>query len=1492
VTRLRRILRVGAFVLLASFGILIVALAATQTRWFKDWLARYVTREAERYLNGQLLVSRLDGNLFTGVQLQKIRLVQNGETVVTADDLQVDYSVLDLIAHGIVIDEITIVRPVVRLRRDARGWNVSRLVKEQASEADREGPGRPIQISNIGIADGLIEIDDKTVVDAQSPQLPRRVARLDFKGAFSYQPVNFTLEVGHLSFQGEQPAVALNSLSGTVSVRGDDVHFEKVTVRTTDSSVQLKGMVRNYLGTPDANLTLTSDRLTLREFAGVVPQLDGVDLHPAFELAVSGPLTTLRTELDARSEAGSLKGRVTADVLAPGRSVKGELLASNLDASRAATQLPATRVNGRATFDLALSDDQTMRGTTQVKLENTVAAGYVVDGLDANVQLAGNRATLDANARAYGARATANGTILLPIAGRTTLSYDLSGRADHVRANQLPRSTGVPRIATDLSAQYRVRGEGNRLTADAAFDRSTVEGMVVQDKTTAHVEMAGRRLAYSASGAVTGMNPRRVGDALGVAALRDARLDGELEAAFTVEGTGRTAETLEGKADVTVGSAALPIGQFSAVHVTANAARGALDATLKGRFASVNPGSATGRANLDGSLAGTVDASVSLPSMTSPSLEATSGRVVLALDPSRIAGQDVRRAQLDASLSNGLADVRQFTLDSGAATAEASGRVALGTSGESNLTYRITAGNLTEVGRLANISDVAGAAVVEGSVSGNRDRLRSKGTVKLTDARYGTAAQALSTRTDFDVAVPGLDLSEAEATANTTATLVKAGGQEIRDLTLNAHFAHQALTFDTNVNQAERRVEARGVANLETPGTVDLQLERFAIATPKMTWATPDGVVARVNYAPEQLSVRDLRLSNGPQQIAASGVLDLTDVKAAGTGSSSVIPSPTTGTRTTALTLTAQSVDLSQLDDMTVGDRGLAGRLDAKATVAGPPTNPVADVDLTIAQGAAENFKFEKLTGRAHHDASGAKLEIRLDQSATAWLTADATLPNIPTLRDAAARRNAPISARIVTSDLDLGLVQMVTTAVKEVTGTARADLRAAGTVGAPQLSGDLTVQNGAFLVDGTATRLQGLDAAIRLHDDQIEIEKLHVLDENQHALSATGTVAFAEQRVGKVDVKVNAQDFKVMRSRLGELSLDVNGAVAGALPALNVRGDVYVRAGRIEVDRVLEQFGESAYATESTPIETSIAASQPAAGPSAASQPAAGPSTPTPVKPAETSPPPQPPSLFDAVTVDAHLRVPNNLVLRGDDVKAAGGLSVGNLNLTIGGDIRATKAAGDRPLVVGSIRTVRGFYEFQGRRFDLQRDGTVSFKGPDPTDPTLDITGIREISGVEARVRVHGTAQRPELDITSVPPLDEADVLSLIVFNRPVNELGTGEQTAVSQTAATMAGGLVTAPLAEALRDALDVDLLEISAGGDSGTGPSVAIGNQLGERVFVKVRQQFGSADVTQFLLDYELTEQLRLQTSASDGGQTNRTPGQRVEQAGVDFVFVKKY
>jgi translocation and assembly module TamB len=262
-------------------------------------------------------------------------------------------------------------------------------------------------------------------------------------------------------------------------------------------------------------------------------------------------------------------------------------------------------------------------------------------------------------------------------------------------------------------------------------------------------------------------------------------------------------------------------------------------------------------------------------------------------------------------------------------------------------------------------------------------------------------------------------------------------------------------------------------------------------------------------------------------------------------------------------------------------------------------------------------------------------------------------------------------------------------------------------------------------------------------------------------------------------------------------------------------------------------------------------------------------------------------------MTADLKIHVPDNLIVRGRGLRLGGrGLKLGDMNVTLGGDVRVRKQPDERALVVGSVHTIRGFYEFQGRRFDVQRDGLVAFKGPDFTNPTLDLQAQRNISGVDAFVRIRGTAQRPELELSSRPPLDQADILSLIVFNRPINDLGAGEQDALAQQTAALVGGMVAAPLAEAVRDALGVDLFEISATGEEGRGASVTVGEQIGERVFVRVRQQFGSTEATALLLEYQIAEFLRLQTNVVEGAETNRAIGNRVDRGGIDLIFVVRY
>src|SRR4029079_11369914 len=159
---------------------------------------------------------------------------------------------------------------------------------------------------------------------------------------------------------------------------------------------------------------------------------------------------------------------------------------------------------------------------------------------------------------------------------------------------------------------------------------------------------------------------------------------------------------------------------------------------------------------------------------------------------------------------------------------------------------------------------------------------------------------------------------------------------------------------------------------------------------------------------------------------------------------------------------------------------------------------------------------------------------------------------------------------------------------------------------------------------------------------------------------------------------------------------------------------------------------------------------------------------------------------------------------------------------------------AGGTLSLLGTVNTVRGTYDFQGRRFDIQRDGRVQFTGGASIDPRLDIVATRIISGVQAQVHVRGSARRPRLALSSQPPLDEADILSLIVFNEPINSLGEGEQAALLERAGNIAIGALATSLADSIGRALDVDLFEIRPS-LSGEASTVDVGRQVNERLFV---------------------------------------------------------
>jgi translocation and assembly module TamB len=636
-----------------------------------------------------------------------------------------------------------------------------------------------------------------------------------------------------------------------------------------------------------------------------------------------------------------------------------------------------------------------------------------------------------------------------------------------------------------------------------------------------------------------------------------------------------------------------------------------------------------------------------------------------------------------------------------------------------------------------------------------------------------------------------------------------------------------------------------------------VHLSDLALKAEQIQWQTIPGADTTIRYGNNRIAVDNLRLVNGDQRIEADGVI---------------------GGEAETLTVQVVNVDVAQVDQLLLGDQRLAGRFTANASISGETSAPRVEGDFTLSQGAFRTFTFESLAGKVDYAGRGMNVDVRLQQNPQAWLTAKGYAPLTlfrPTPADAAGHSAPPpgeaINLEVASSQIDLGVVQGFTSYVTDVVGTLQANIKVTGSGDDPHLNGAIDVKGGAFAVPEMGTAYSGLNTRIDLNDEGLTITEFKILDDRGFPMTVGGRLAMHERTVGAVDVSVTSENFEMIDNELADMKLDTDIRLTGELRKPRLEGFVEVENGTVDVARVLELATANAYATEATEIN---------------------PAAPAPAGPAPTA---EAPSVFDALAMQLGIGIPSNLVLRGTDLRPANApIDVGDMNVTVGGALQLLKNPGERRVrILGEVNTVRGSYTFQGRRFEIMRDGRIRFGGGEEIDPIIDIRARRLIAGVEAIVRIQGSIREPELTFTSNPPLDQADILSLIVFNAPVNELGEGQQISLAQRAGALAGGYLTSGLSRSIGNALELDEFEIQAQGEQGTGPSLTVGEQVGEKLFFRIRQGFGDAQATELILEYQIADFLRAQaTMAETSAGTQRLAFRRVERGGLDLIFFFSY
>lgn len=211
-----------------------------------------------------------------------------------------------------------------------------------------------------------------------------------------------------------------------------------------------------------------------------------------------------------------------------------------------------------------------------------------------------------------------------------------------------------------------------------------------------------------------------------------------------------------------------------------------------------------------------------------------------------------------------------------------------------------------------------------------------------------------------------------------------------------------------------------------------------------------------------------------------------------------------------------------------------------------------------------------------------------------------------------------------------------------------------------------------------------------------------------------------------------------------------------------------------------------------------------------------------------------------------------------------------GGTSIEFRGDLALRKEAYGPLRLLGTVEMVRGTYAFYRRNFDVQ-SGRMVLTEDNQSDPAISARALftEPQNGTKVLLRIEGTVDHPRLTLTSEPPMESRDILSVLAFGRPLSEAGGGADRKASEAARQVLAGYLTDSLRLGVFRKLDLDVLQIRR--EPVTGQTdVTVGRYLTKDLFVSFGQTLGQRGHRRLNAEYTLTPHFSLEGRDSTDGK----------------------
>ena len=523
-----------------------------------------------------------------------------------------------------------------------------------------------------------------------------------------------------------------------------------------------------------------------------------------------------------------------------------------------------------------------------------------------------------------------------------------------------------------------------------------------------------------------------------------------------------------------------------------------------------------------------------------------------------------------------------------------------------------------------------------------------------------------------------------------------------------------------------------------------------------------------------------------------------------------------------------------------------AGVIEAHADLHGSASAPQGEVTLNAlgiqsADDAALGLPPANIRITAGLRGHTADIDARIDAGSASQLSARGW---VPLAADA-------VFALKISGKTDLGLMNALLEARgQHASGQLDIDATVTGDIAAPQIAGTLELKNGKINDYGRGVSLTDINAQIVGNEGTLQI-KSFTATAAPGTVSMSGSVGVLQKGI-PVDLQITARNAQPLVSKLITSNLNADVTIKGtARERLDIAGSVHLNRTLIGIPNGL-------------PLNVAVLD----------------------VRRRGTKKPPVPEKPL-IVGLDIAVQAPDEILVqgRGLDARMRGDLQ-----------IRGTT---DAPLVSGGFDLERGTFSLATGRL-IFTEGRVSFNGAglkNKIDPTLDFTAQATIGDTVATMRITGLADAPVFDFSSTPPKQQDDIMALLLFGAPTQQLTPLQLAQVGAALASMSGvggSNSLNPLVK-IQKSLGLDRLSIGAGNTNpqtgqDTGASIEAGRYVTKRVYIEGKQT--TAGTSQLEADVDLTKHLRLQTRLGNGTAVQGTTPENDPGTSVGLIYRFEY